>query len=53
MLARFCMGMSGSIFSDNGILGFIVVGVLAFLLGICVTVFCFKTARFKDDEEEG
>ena len=51
MLAELGMGMSASIFSDGSILGFIVVGILAFLFGVCITIFCYKMARFKDEEE--
>ena len=40
-----------SFFSGGSILGFIVVGILAFLFGICVTIFCYKMARLKDEEE--
>ena len=44
-------GMSGSIFSQNGALGYIVIGVIAFLLGICVTIFCLKLKQWRDSED--
>ncbi len=43
------MSMSASIFTDNGALGYIVIGTIAFLLGIAVTIFCF---RLKDRQAE-
>ena len=41
-------GMAASIFSDNAFLGYIVVGVAAFLLGIAFTVFCVSLKKWKD-----
>ena len=48
-------GMNASIFSTNSALGFIVIGVIAFLLGVSVTVFCFRLKEWEDDKnsEEG
>ncbi|MBQ6333679.1 MAG: hypothetical protein IJI46_01225 [Erysipelotrichaceae bacterium] len=34
-------GMNASIFAQSNALGFIVVAILSFLLGIAVTIFCF------------
>ena len=34
--------MNGSILSGNGMLGYIVIGIIAFALGIAVTVFCYQ-----------
>ena len=45
-------GMSASIFSGNSALGFIVIGIVAFLLGITVTVFCFYLKKWKDERED-
>jgi len=36
------MGMNGSVFSDSNMLNYIIVGLGAFLLGIAVTIFCYK-----------
>lgn len=48
-------GMNASIFSTNSALGFIVIGVIAFLLGVALTVFCFRLKDWEDDKnsEEG
>ncbi len=47
--------MQASLFSDPRESGYIVVGVVAFLLGIAVTVFCFhlkKRLREKEDADD-
>ena len=41
--------MNASIFSGTAALGYIVIGILAFVLGVGVTIFCF---RFKKKQEE-
>ena len=41
-------GFSGSILSENGVLGYIIIGILAFILGSAVTVFCFKLKKWQD-----
>lgn len=38
-------GMNASIFSGSDALGYIVIGILAFLLGAAVTVFCMRLRR--------
>lgn len=35
--------MKGSILSGSPIIGYVVIGVIAFLLGAAVTLLCFKT----------
>ena len=40
--------MRGSIFSDTGSLGYLVIGIISFLLGISVTVFCFRLKKWRD-----
>lgn len=45
-------GMSASIFSDSSVLGFIVIGIVAFLLGIAVTLFCMYLKKWKDEKED-
>ena len=39
-----------SIFTGSPVLGYIVIGVVAFLLGIAVTVFCFLMKKRHDRE---
>ena len=33
--------------------GYIVVGLLAFVLGVCVTVLCFRIRRLNEEEQTG
>ena len=49
---------AASIFHDGAALGYIVIGLLAFLLGVCVTVLCFRLRQMnredgQDKESEG
>ena len=37
--------MSASIFSGSSLLGYIVIGTIAFLLGVSVTIFCFRLKK--------
>ena len=43
--------MSASIFSDSGALGYIVVALLAFLLGVSVTVFCLRLEKWREEKD--
>ncbi len=43
--------MNASIFSDSKSLGYITIAILAFLLGITVTVFCFRLKKWMDRKE--
>ena len=43
------VGMAASIFSGNAMLGYLVIGILAFILGVSVTVLCY---RLREREEE-
>ena len=42
-------GMQASILSGNVTLGYIAIGVIAFLLGCFVTIFCMKLKKWQDD----
>ena len=46
---------AASIFHSGAALGYIVIGLLAFLLGVCVTVLCFRLRQMdrEDTESEG
>lgn len=46
---RATTGMQASILSGNGTLGYIAIGVIAFLLGCFVTIFCMKLKKWQDD----
>ena len=45
---------AASIFHGGAALGYIVIGLLAFLLGVCVTVLCFRLRQMnrEDDQNE-
>ena len=44
--------MMASIFTNSTALGYIVVAVLAFLLGAAVTIFCFHLRKWKNEDPE-
>ena len=41
---------AASIFHGGAALGYIVIGLLAFLLGVCVTVLCFRLRQMNRDD---
>ena len=44
---------AASIFHGGAALGYIVIGLLAFLLGVCVTILCFRLRRIdREDARE-
>ena len=43
---------AASIFSGSAAAGYIIIGLLAFVLGVCVTVLCFKLKTFQKKNEE-
>ena len=45
---------AASIFHGGAALGYIVIGLLAFLLGMCVTVLCFRLRQMnREDTQDG
>lgn len=44
-------GMAAGIFS-SGSLGYLLVGLIAFALGVCVTLFCMRLRRFEQDADD-
>lgn len=44
-------GMHASIFGDSAALGYIVVAIIAFLLGIAVTIFCFRLRKWQEEKD--
>ena len=42
--------MNASIFSNHNALSYIVIAILAFLLGIIVTIFCFRLKKYLDEK---
>lgn len=45
-------GMYASILASNGALGYVFVAVLAFILGACVTILCFRLQGDKNPRTE-
>ena len=45
--------MSASIFSGSRLLECAVIGILAFLLGVSVTIFCFRLKKREQQREDG
>ena len=46
------IGMNASIFGDSEILGYIVIGIAAFLLGVALTIFCYRIGRMHKDQDK-
>ena len=44
--------LNASIFAESGALGYIVIAIIAFLLGACVTAFCFHLKRWQSKKEQ-
>ena len=43
---------AASIFHGGAALGYIVIGLLAFLLGVCVTVLCFRLLQISREDKQ-
>ena len=43
---------AASIFYGSAALGYMVIGLLAFLLGVCVTVLCFRLRQMNRDDTQ-
>ena len=43
---------TASIFHSGTALGYIVIGLLAFLLGVCVTVLCFRLRQMNHEDRQ-
>ena len=44
---------AASMYGGSAVLGYIVIGLLAFLLGVCVTILCFRIRRMEHEEPQG
>lgn len=44
---------AASVFHSSAALGYIVIGLLAFLLGVCVTVLCFRLRQMNREDVHG
>lgn len=45
-------GMHAGIFNGSSFLGFIIIGIVSFLLGIAVTILCFRLKKWQELEHE-
>ena len=43
--------MAASMYGGGAALGYIVIGLLAFLLGVCVTVLCFRLRQMNREDD--
>ena len=43
---------AAGIFRGGAALGYIIIGLLAFLLGVCVTVLCFRIRQFSREDAQ-
>ena len=43
---------AASMYGGGAALGYIVIGLLAFLLGVCVTVLCFRLRQFSREDDQ-
>ena len=39
-------------YSESAALGYIIIGLLAFLLGVCVTILCFRLRQMNRENEQ-
>ena len=46
------LSLKGSILSGSGMLGYIVIGIVAFALGVTVTVFCYQIKKCQTGRDE-
>ncbi len=44
--------MQASMFANSSMLGYIVIGILAFALGMAVTVFCFRLRKWQREKDK-
>ena len=45
-------GMSASMLSGSRALGYIVIGIVAFMLCVSVSIFCFRLKKWQDDKDQ-
>ena len=45
-------GMAASMYSESAALGYIIIGLLAFLLGGCGTILCFRLRQMNRENEQ-
>ncbi len=45
-------GMRASIFGESSFLGFVIISIVSFLLGVSLTIFCFRLKKWQDLKDE-
>lgn len=45
--------MSASMFNDSSALSYIVIGIAAFLLGVALTIFCYRIGKMQKENKKG
>ena len=45
-------GMHASIFGDSAALGYIVIAIITFLLGVTITIFCFRLRKWQEQKDK-
>ena len=43
---------AASMYGGSAVLGYIMIGLLSFLLGVCVTILCFRIRRMEHEEPQ-
>ena len=46
------VNLKASLFAESPVLGYIVIGLLAFLLGVSFTVFCYRLLKWQEQDED-
>ena len=44
-------GSSASVLNDSGALGFVVIAIIAFLLGVAATMFCYRLREWQERKD--
>lgn len=44
--------MQGSMLNGSAAVGYIVIGIIAFIMGTAVTIFCFRLKRWNDEKDK-
>ena len=46
-------GMTASILTESSVLGFVVIGIMAFILGVLVTILCYRLKNQQESTNTG
>ena len=50
---RVIQGMNGSLFANSPVLSYVVIAVIAFILGITVTAICYQLKKYQNEKDAG